>query len=570
MGPVEWTRLEGGQVEAVVAMFVNREHPSSVRITPSRGDGGVDILDRGAGPDGSDIVYQVKRYTDKVTSRQKAEIKNSLETVSSDKRWSGLTVTQWHLVTPWDPSPEAETWLQGLGDPSIRKIWHGLTWTDQQAAKYDDVVDYYLHGGRALIEKTYAEVMSLLAAPKVTEGLTVPEVAQRLQDAVKALGHDPHYRYELRLGEGTPPPPPKNGERPGLVMQCLTAEKGGSWITVDIIARCAASTDERPITVQGTFKAEPDSAFAHQLDAFATYGAPFTSPAGAFDGVIDAPGGLGGPLTSATVKLGPTDDQGLGANQDMHLEVIDPNNATLAAVDIHRVERSQGVRGGIRAVLEEVHGLFTLEDRYDLENNHGRRSLSFGQVTGQPVNVAYKAIKVLSEMRAPNKLRLSVRHTAPKRGVVDPNVGFDWDTDTLDYLAALSRALETLAYLQEHASEAILAPDFAAVPHEQFGTWRRTAALLRGEEITTTYPEGGCLMIDFATDITLAEGEDLAVQLPLSVQVGEQVVALGHQLMTLPNAALVDRQQGPDSIFHRFTTADRTVRWTHYDPQTTE
>jgi hypothetical protein len=41
-------------------MFVNRGHPNSTRITPSKGDGGVDILDLGAGPGGSDMVYQVK------------------------------------------------------------------------------------------------------------------------------------------------------------------------------------------------------------------------------------------------------------------------------------------------------------------------------------------------------------------------------------------------------------------------------------------------------------------------------------------------------------------------------
>lgn len=57
MARVEWTRLEGNDVEALVAMFVNREHVDSVRITPSKGDGGVDILDRAAGPGRSDVVH---------------------------------------------------------------------------------------------------------------------------------------------------------------------------------------------------------------------------------------------------------------------------------------------------------------------------------------------------------------------------------------------------------------------------------------------------------------------------------------------------------------------------------
>jgi hypothetical protein len=39
-------------------LLVNRERPNSVRITPSRGDGGVDILDLKAGPGGSDVVIR--------------------------------------------------------------------------------------------------------------------------------------------------------------------------------------------------------------------------------------------------------------------------------------------------------------------------------------------------------------------------------------------------------------------------------------------------------------------------------------------------------------------------------
>jgi HJR/Mrr/RecB family endonuclease len=92
---VEWTRLDGGDVEAVVAMFVNRKHVNSVRITPSKGDGGVDILDRKQGPGGGDPVYQVKRYAEPLSARQKAEVEKSLQALTHDPRWSGLNVTVW-------------------------------------------------------------------------------------------------------------------------------------------------------------------------------------------------------------------------------------------------------------------------------------------------------------------------------------------------------------------------------------------------------------------------------------------------------------------------------------------
>lgn len=105
-GRVPWGRFEGNDVEAVVAMMLNREHPDSVRITPSRGDGGVDILDRGATDGGGDVVYQVKSYCAPLTAKQKGDIEKSLARLLNpdrrDPRWEDLSVTEWRLVTPWD------------------------------------------------------------------------------------------------------------------------------------------------------------------------------------------------------------------------------------------------------------------------------------------------------------------------------------------------------------------------------------------------------------------------------------------------------------------------------------
>jgi hypothetical protein len=95
---IAWSRYEGNDVEAVVAMFINRERPNSVRITPSVGDGGVDILDRGGASDGSDLVFQVKRYTSPLKKKQKDEIEESLDRLLSDPRCVAPQVW-WRLLT---------------------------------------------------------------------------------------------------------------------------------------------------------------------------------------------------------------------------------------------------------------------------------------------------------------------------------------------------------------------------------------------------------------------------------------------------------------------------------------
>lgn len=85
---------------------------------------GVDILDRQAGPDGGDAVYQVKRYTRSLSTRQKAEVEKSLAALLRDPRCSGLNVTVWYLVTPWNPTPEAEIWLHELASAhSFTSVW---------------------------------------------------------------------------------------------------------------------------------------------------------------------------------------------------------------------------------------------------------------------------------------------------------------------------------------------------------------------------------------------------------------------------------------------------------------
>jgi hypothetical protein len=229
---VEWTRLSGEDVEAVVALFVNRERPKSVRITPSRGDGGVDILDRDVAG-GGDEVFQVKRYTGPLGARERKEVEKSLERLLTDERWAGLSVSCWYLVTPWDPTPEAETWLQELAEThGLVGRWSGLTFVEQLAAKYPDVVDYHLNGGRGAVEKAYAEVSSAFGLDSALKaGIPVLEVTDRVRSALATLDHDSHYRYELHFGQGDPP---EFGTRRGIALTVLSVSPDQRWAAVDV------------------------------------------------------------------------------------------------------------------------------------------------------------------------------------------------------------------------------------------------------------------------------------------------------------------------------------------------
>jgi len=64
--------MEPGDIEQVVAILLCRENPPAVRVRPSRGDGGIDIL---VPLDGTATVavYQVKSFTSNLTRGQKAQ-----------------------------------------------------------------------------------------------------------------------------------------------------------------------------------------------------------------------------------------------------------------------------------------------------------------------------------------------------------------------------------------------------------------------------------------------------------------------------------------------------------------
>ena len=557
MTRVEWTRLDGDDVEAVVAMLVNREHPNSVRITPSRGDGGVDILDRRAAADGTDVVYQVKRYTGPLSSRQMDEVEKSLRRLMEDPRWAQLNVSTWYLVTPWDPTPEAETWLQKLGGKhGLTATWRGLDHVEQLAAKYPDILDYYLHGGRNRIEEAYKTAIALVGVERTEPDLGVQGLVTRIQQALRALDTDPHYRYELRFGEGEFPNPPS---RPGLVMTWMTGDiDGGRWVAVDIIARCAASAQERPITVSGRFIADRGSDFERALRDFFSYGTSFTSPEGAYEGEVDAPGGLGGRIERARVTTGPVSDN-LGDNPQLHLEVLDPDGTVLARVDVDRVNRSHGT-DGVWVLLEEVHHVFVIEDRYDLNANTATRNLRFGDFTGQPVVAVRSALSFVGHCHAPNVVRVSLRHTPPERGRIDPNWGFAPPEDMQHALRDTTSAIDSLALIQQHTPTPIRVPDFDTLPPGQIRRWHFAAGLLRGEDIMVTYPEGHCLIVELDTEIAAPDGP-LGIAVPLIVHIGEQQVDLGQVEAWLKDATLVERREHEGRTYHTFTTPDRSIRY---------
>ncbi|MFE5331347.1 hypothetical protein ACFRCG_33675 [Embleya sp. NPDC056575] len=111
-------------------------------------------------------------------TKQKGEVEKSLRALVRDPRRAGLNVGPWRLVTPWDPTPEAETWLHDFATAhGVSPTWRGFTYVEQLAAKYPDIVDFYLNGGADRIKEAHATVAALFGVERGEPSTDVGELA---------------------------------------------------------------------------------------------------------------------------------------------------------------------------------------------------------------------------------------------------------------------------------------------------------------------------------------------------------------------------------------------------------
>lgn len=150
MERINWAdpSLSGGLFEKIVGCPLGIEHPDSIRVRASQGDGGVDIFipisERAID------VHQVKHHPDRL---HWTKIQESLGRLA-DGTWLGRTVRAWYLTVPKQPTPENLTKLDEItGDVPFDTHWFGEDHLTALAARHPEVGDYYLGDGRAQLER---------------------------------------------------------------------------------------------------------------------------------------------------------------------------------------------------------------------------------------------------------------------------------------------------------------------------------------------------------------------------------------------------------------------------------
>lgn len=475
---VEWTRLSGDQVEELVGTLLCRKYPAAVRIRPSTGDGGIDLLV--PGPDSSAEVYQVKKFASNLTTSQKSQIKESLQRLEQHRINHSNMVTAWHLTLPLDPTNENLQWLAEItSDLPYSCDWRGLSFIDGLAAEFPDVVDYYVGNGRQRLETVVGQLISAMGMkPNDGDGLVSPsQLSDYLQSLAPVVDTDPHFRYEVSLGPMKPYVIPE----PGMILAMIRSvdARNDNAVTVRVFPRFAAAPDFRPIPIKFVIRAEPNSELQHELAAFTKYGTSVSVPIGAADIKMDLPGGLGGDISNAELHIMAA--QSSVPSRVLRMVAVDPNADVVGSVLIDIQPPTFGIDGtGASLTGTERGGNFRIQMLIDLSSQTLTMSISGINVEGHAPPDVVTALNFLNALHPPNRLTIAAQH-GPMiiKSVSLPD---DFGLPDGDFLQMLARTAASLATIQEHTTAQLAMP--GTIMAADAANWRAAELLLLGEEVS--------------------------------------------------------------------------------------
>lgn len=272
-GRIPWTRYSGEDVESVLATFISLEERNAIKIRPSRGDGGIDLI---VYLDAETVdIYQIKKFAENLKSSQKAQIENSWKELSATTANLRVKINSWHLVMPLDPTNENLKWAKELVEPfGTKLIWDGLSRVDGWASKHPEVVDYYFSNGKEEISEYAAKLLSMANLPDCSDPVILEN---RLRDLCSNLDKlDPYYAYSVHVLSEYDKRDDFCTRAPGVVMSQILVTPGAGRIAIDVIEKTPIASMLHPLTFSVKIIAGTDEE-KEQVQNYIEYGMPFTS-----------------------------------------------------------------------------------------------------------------------------------------------------------------------------------------------------------------------------------------------------------------------------------------------------
>jgi len=521
---VNWEREPGEKIEEFVAALLLLEHPHGNLITPSRGDRGVDI--RVWHPDGFDI-YQVKRYTRPLTSRQVTEVENSWSTFVRETL-PVLPVRSWTLVTPWNPTNDRLDWLDQLTTGAgIPCRWMGRTNLDVMAAQRPSLIDYYFGDGGQRLQRLIADALQGgrdLPPGVPAEDMLAAAVARQRSIVVSLNELDPFYRYELDIRTGALRDQPWDADTRGPVQVAYVRYNqldDDHYSVLRLVPLSAESLKLRPITVAARLEVSSGSPEHQAVEDFLQFGAPFNDVPGTVTEVSGPPG-----IATSTAGQGlfrfMIASESAASLPDLEVRLLAADGSVLHTVDLIDVEVSSGVHGpGSWLFGRDRGGAVEFQFFLNGADGHGLQ-LDGCSLTGKSPADVLPAVRLTADLRQGTGLVAAIRGGGRPVTPV-------WEIGD-EALAAVARGhlllLEALAVVQRHTYDRITVPDVNTIPREELEEILRVGRLLRGEQIEATWSE---VPLTVASPDRMPSGEEefiLAGIFPMTVRLNGSEVTL--------------------------------------------
>ncbi|GIU54301.1 hypothetical protein NicSoilC12_00500 [Arthrobacter sp. NicSoilC12] len=475
---MNWERESGDRVEEFAAALILLDNPKGNRITPSRGDGGIDLQ---VESDGQWDIYQVKKFAHTLTRSQKNQIKESWERFLAETL-PLKDVRSWTLVIPWDPTREQLAWLDGLTNGYTFEVhWLGRAQLDGLAAGRPAVVDYYFGDGGQRITSLMEQMLALgNGTPTDQQGAGVIErIVERQQQILEALSHiDPFYKYVVDI---------RTGNANDVEESQLHADaRGASFIQyvqiseeqyagIRVLPLSAESPWLRPIGGTFVFTPPPGSDQAEALADFLNYGTGFTAMPGELTDVKGPPGLVepGAGLFSVFPVYAES------SMPPLELQVNSPGEGVILRLPLTNIKAVSAPRGdGFSLTAEDASGTLSFGFKRRTYEGRGQETFNFRaqSCVGKYPSDVLPAITFLSQMDGENEVSLGVRGGRP---LLKPLTG---ENASRNRASALVSFLEDLILIQQHTHEPLKIPDLEACSQNERDAVGAIAKMLRGEK----------------------------------------------------------------------------------------
>ena len=516
-GRIPWTRYSGEDVESVLATFISLEERDAIKIRPSRGDGGIDLI---VYLDAETVdIYQIKKFAENLKNSQKAQIENSWQELSATTADLHVKINSWHLVMPLDPTNENLRWAKELVEPSGTKfVWDGLSRVDGWASKHPEVIDYYFSNGKEEVFEYAAKLLSMANLPDCSD----PAILEnRLRDLCSNLDKiDPYYAYSVHVLSVYDRRDNLCMRAPGAVLSRVFLIRGKGRIAVDVIEKTPIASLLHPLTFSMRIIAGTDDE-KEQAKNFIEYGMPFTSlPAEVIDQAYQLPVGRScDGIRKGIIKT---------------LDVPVPNCIRSASLFWEGYGELQLIvdkaTHGTKGVFFSAHDAtesFSLNYKRNDSQSGGviKFKFSYDKLTNKRSQDVVRSYRFLSEA---NDKKVDLRFNGTS--VLHFNLCIRGDLiDIVNTIYSLAIALETV---NRTADNEMLFPDLYKAAKEEIADLKVAARLLDGEAVVYSWESHG--FNPEGDEVQNFEYPSLAQWItPLTVKLGSKEAFCGFAQTTL-------------------------------------